>query len=64
MTHATYNYLDSSTYVANGEPFIIEYGSGGVDGSVAEDVVNFGPATAFMSFGLVKKVSGAAFYTS
>jgi len=64
MTHATYNYMNSSTYVANGEPFIIQYGSGGVDGSVAQDIVDFGPAQATMQFGLVKKVSGAAFYTS
>jgi len=44
LTHATYNYKDSSTYTANGEPFIIQYGSGGVDGTVAQDIVDFGPA--------------------
>lgn len=64
LTHATYNYKDSSTYTANGEPFIIQYGSGGVDGTVAQDIVDFGPAQAVMEFGLVKKVSGVAFYTS
>lgn len=64
LTHDTYNYKNSSTYVANGEAFVIEYGSGGVNGTVAQDVVNFGGATATMGFGLVKSVSGAAFYTS
>jgi hypothetical protein len=64
LTHDTYNYKNSSTYVANGEAFVIQYGSGGVNGTVAQDVVNFGGATATMGFGLVKSVSGAAFYTS
>ena len=64
LTHATYNSSASSTYVANGEAFDIEYGSGGVHGSVAQDVVNFGGAVSSMEFGLVKKVSGAAFYVS
>ena len=64
LTHATYNSSKSSTYVSNGEAFDIEYGSGGVHGTVSQDVVNFGGAEAVMEFGVVKKVSGAAFYVS
>lgn len=64
LTHATYNSKKSSTYVENGEKFDITYGSGGVHGTVAQDVVNFGGAEATMQFGVVKTVSGAAFYVS
>lgn len=64
LTHKTYNSSKSSTYVSNGEAFDIEYGSGGVHGTVSQDVVNFGGAEATMEFGVIKKVSGAAFYVS
>lgn len=38
-THPTYNQHKSSTYVANGEAFKIQYGSGGIEGTVSEDTV-------------------------
>jgi hypothetical protein len=41
-THSKYNAAKSSTYVANGTVFDIEYGSGPVSGYESEDVLNFG----------------------
>lgn len=64
LTHATYNSKQSSTYTADGQDFIIEYGSGGVNGFVSHDVASFGGVTANMGFGEVKSVSGATFYVS
>merc|ERR1719223_859679 len=64
-THATYDSSKSSTYVKDGSDFIIEYGSGGVQGSVSQDSVYFGGATSSeMMFGEVSSVSGATFYIS
>lgn len=63
-THDTYDATASSTYVADGQDFEIEYGSGGVSGYVSKDVATLGGANADMSFGEVKKVSGATFYVS
>ena len=40
--HKKYNHALSSTYVANGSAFAIEYGSGSLSGFVSEDSVNFG----------------------
>ena len=40
--HHKYNHALSSTYVANGSAFAIEYGSGSLSGFVSEDTVNFG----------------------
>lgn len=64
LTHATYNHDASSTYVADGQPFVIEYGSGGVNGSVSDDIAGFANTYATMGFGEVKTVSGATFYVS
>lgn len=64
LTHSTYNSGKSSTYAVDGQDFIIEYGSGGVNGSVSQDVAGFGGITATMKFGEVKSVSGATFYIS
>ena len=64
-THATYDNSKSSTYVKDGQDFVIEYGSGGVQGTVSQDVVHFGGATSSeMKFGEVTDVSGATFYVS
>lgn len=64
LTHATYNSANSSTYTADGQDFIIEYGSGGVNGFVSHDVAGFGGVYANMGFGEVKSVSGVTFYVS
>jgi len=62
-THKTYDSADSSTYVANGAAFEIEYGSGGIKGTQSQDVVTLGyPAT--MGFGEITSVSGVTFYVS
>jgi len=62
--HDTYDQAASSTYVEDGEDFIIEYGSGGVNGYVSRDTVSFGGVNATMGFGQVSSVSGATFYVS
>jgi hypothetical protein len=65
LYHKTYDNTKSSTYVKNGEAFDITYGSGSIQGSVSEDVVDFGDAEAKkFGFGEVTAVSGAAFYAS
>jgi len=64
-THATYDKSKSSTYTKDGQDFVIEYGSGGVQGTVSQDVVHFGGATSSaMKFGEVTDVSGVTFYVS
>lgn len=40
--HARYNHAKSSTYIANGTIFAIEYGSGPVSGFDSQDNVGFG----------------------
>jgi len=41
-THNTYNASESSTYVENGEPFILRYGTGQLKGFDSVDTVTFG----------------------
>jgi len=43
--HNTYNSADSTTYVANGTNFAIEYGSGELSGFLSQDVVTVGGLT-------------------
>jgi len=43
--HHTYNSADSSTYVANGQNFSIEYGTGSLTGYLSQDTVVFGGLT-------------------
>lgn len=64
LTHATYNAKHSSSYKADGQDFIIQYGSGGVNGKVSRDVTTLGEVSAEMGFGEVKSVSGVTFYVS
>jgi hypothetical protein len=64
LTHSTYNAKNSSTYTADGQDFIIEYGSGGVNGIVSHDVATLGGVSSPMGFGEVKSVSGVTFYVS
>jgi cathepsin D len=42
QTHEKYDHTQSSTYVANGTVFSIQYGSGACSGFLSEDVVNIG----------------------
>lgn len=63
-THTTFDASASSTYTSSTEPFIIEYGSGGITGTVSYDVAGFAGVYANMGFGEVFKVSGATFYVS
>eukprot|EP00009_Paramoeba_aestuarina_P008029 CAMPEP_0201520764 /NCGR_PEP_ID=MMETSP0161_2-20130828/12494_1 /ASSEMBLY_ACC=CAM_ASM_000251 /TAXON_ID=180227 /ORGANISM="Neoparamoeba aestuarina, Strain SoJaBio B1-5/56/2" /LENGTH=364 /DNA_ID=CAMNT_0047919243 /DNA_START=101 /DNA_END=1195 /DNA_ORIENTATION=- len=39
QTHNTYNHTESSTYVANGEAFSIEYGTGSLTGFLSQDTL-------------------------
>jgi len=64
LTHSTYNSKNSATYSADGQDFIIEYGSGGVKGVVSHDLATLGGVSAPMGFGEVKSVSGVTFYVS
>jgi len=38
MTHSTYNANHSSTFEDDGRDFIIQYGSGGINGKTSKDV--------------------------
>lgn len=40
QTHTQYNHEDSTTYVANGESFAIQYGTGSLTGFLSEDTIN------------------------
>jgi len=62
--HKTYNAEKSSTSVADGQPFIIEYGSGGVNGTVTHDVARIGDIESPMGLGEVMSVQGVSFLAS
>ena len=62
--HDTYNGKKSSTYKKDGQAFDIQYGSGGVKGTVSWDVAKIGDVEATMGFGEVTHVSGVSFYAS
>lgn len=64
-THPTYDHSKSSTYVADGQAFDIQYGSGGIKGTASKDVASIGnDITATMSFGEIDHVSGISFDVS
>jgi len=63
-THPLFDSSKSSTYKKNGEVFDITYGSGGVKGSVGEDIAMIGDIKATMSFGEVTSASGVSFIAS
>jgi len=44
-THARYNHNDSTSYVANGTLFKVEYGSGACTGFLSEDTLSWGGIT-------------------
>jgi hypothetical protein len=62
--HPKFDAAKSSTYKADGQAFDILYGSGGVKGTVGEDVARIGDITSTMKFGEITSVSGASFYAS
>lgn len=62
FTHNTYNSAKSSTYVKNGQSFVIEYGSGGVKGFLSQDTVTWGGAKiSNQVFGEVTSEQGTSF---
>lgn len=63
-THPTFDNSLSSTYVADGKPFVIQYGSGGIKGTQAKDVVTLGGSPANMGFGEITEASGISFLAS
>ena len=62
--HPRFDASKSSTYKADGQPFDILYGSGGIKGTVGRDVARIGSIEAEMGFGEVTEVSGISFYAS
>jgi hypothetical protein len=63
--HDTYDASASSTYTTDGEEFKIEYGSGGIDGTVSYDFAQLGEGEVTqMGFGEVTSVTGISFYAS
>ena len=65
LRHKRYKSSKSSTYVKDGQDFVIQYGSGGVTGTTSKDTVTMGDAVAKeMTFGEITKTSGAMFLVS
>merc|ERR1712037_150524 len=65
LRHKRYKSSKSSTYVADGQDFDIQYGSGGVTGTTSKDTVTMGDAlAATMTFGEITKTKGAMFLVS
>jgi hypothetical protein len=65
LRHKRYKAKSSTTYVKDGQDFVIQYGSGGVTGTTSKDTVTMGDAVAKeMTFGEITKTSGAMFLVS
>jgi len=64
-SHNQYDHTKSSTYVANGSSFAIEYGSGAVSGFLSEDVVGFGGLNIqSQTFGEAMHEPGLSFFVA
>eukprot|EP01028_Stygiella_incarcerata_P001027 TRINITY_DN1162_c0_g9_i1.p1 TRINITY_DN1162_c0_g9~~TRINITY_DN1162_c0_g9_i1.p1 ORF type:complete len:390 (+),score=86.17 TRINITY_DN1162_c0_g9_i1:91-1170(+) len=62
LLHHRYDSSESSTYVANGKSFKIEYGSGGVEGFLSQDVATVGSLSVPKQvFGEVSHEDGISF---
>ena len=59
--HTKYDSSKSSSYVANGTNFTIQYGSGGVSGFLSQDVMTFGQMSEAVTFAEVTKEKGMSF---
>jgi len=59
--HATYDSSDSSTYVANGTAFSIQYGSGSLTGFLSQDVLTIGGLTVNQVFAEATNQPGITF---
>ena len=66
FTHPLFDSSKSSTFVNDGKPFDITYGSGGIKGSLAYDTASIGDSITaqHMGFGLITSVSGISFIAS
>jgi saccharopepsin len=62
--HPVYYADKSTTYEKDGQDFVIQYGSGGVNGYVSKDVARIGDIESPMSFGEVLSASGPSFLAS
>jgi len=63
-THKTFDNSDSSTYTKDGKAFKISYGSGGISGTQANDIVSLGGITSKMGFGEITEAKGVSFLAS
>jgi cathepsin D len=59
--HNLYDHTKSSSYIANGTPFSIQYGSGSASGFISGDVVNIGGANVNTQFAEVTDEPGISF---
>jgi len=66
FTHPLFDQTKSSTFVDDGSPFDIQYGSGGIKGTLAYDTASIGDSitATHMGFGLITSVSGISFIAS
>jgi len=63
-SHKTFDNTKSSTYKKDGAVFKIEYGSGGVSGTVGQDKASLGGIVANMKMGEITEAKGVSFLAS